>query len=221
MSAASVTFCCPRRRHDLPSVCIFVVCRLPTLQAIWWTLPKADLASSVRPTHLWLAVCLSMTKKRKAELDLDVERNLHSSFVTAANSISHLFTQAIQQNKKAQVAGAQQALVSCYPFVTQQSSYLPCLPPTAVPAHGSDVATVTEVTLHPVLIAVLLLLWQERQIAWVLKEYGNAQYVPISALLGHLQQEIQVRSLSLSQFSSCRHCGLPPMCVAVCSMWMP
>ncbi|KAL3145360.1 hypothetical protein ABBQ38_001614 [Trebouxia sp. C0009 RCD-2024] len=82
-----------------------------------------------------------MTKKRKAELDLDVERNLHSSFVTAANSISHLFTQAIQQNKKAQVAGAQQAL--------------------------------------------------ERQIAWVLKEYGNAQYVPISALLGHLQQEIQ------------------------------
>jgi len=52
-----------------------------------------------------------MTKKRKAELDLDVERNLHSSFVTAANSISHLFTQAIQQNKKAQVAGAQQALV--------------------------------------------------------------------------------------------------------------
>ena len=52
-----------------------------------------------------------MTKKRKAELDLDVERNLHSSFVTAANSISHLFTQAIQQNKKAQVAGAQHALV--------------------------------------------------------------------------------------------------------------
>ena len=53
-----------------------------------------------------------MTKKRKPELDLDVERNLHSSFVTAANSISHLFTQAIQQNKKAQVAGAQHALVS-------------------------------------------------------------------------------------------------------------
>ena len=52
-----------------------------------------------------------MTKKRKAELDLDVERNLHTSFVTAANSISHLFTQAIQQNKKAQVSGAQQALV--------------------------------------------------------------------------------------------------------------
>ena len=73
-----------------------------------------------------------MTKKRKAELDLDVERNLHSSFVTAANSISHLFTQAIQQNKKAQVAGAQQALVSRYRFVTQFTSLLsrvlPCLP---------------------------------------------------------------------------------------------
>ena len=59
-----------------------------------------------------------MTKKRKAELDLDVERNLHSSFVTAANSISHLFTQAIQQNKKAQVAGAQQALVSLHACFT-------------------------------------------------------------------------------------------------------
>lgn len=82
-----------------------------------------------------------MTKKRKAELDLDVERNLHSSFVTAANSISHLFTQAIQQNKKAQVAGAQQAL--------------------------------------------------ERQIGWLLKEYGNAQYIPTHILLAHLQQEIR------------------------------
>lgn len=53
-----------------------------------------------------------MTKKRKAESSLEVERNLHSSFVTAANSISQLFTQAIQQHKKAQVDGAQQALVS-------------------------------------------------------------------------------------------------------------
>ena len=52
-----------------------------------------------------------MTKKRKAESSLEVERNLHSSFVTAANSISQLFTQAIQQHKKAQVDGAQQALV--------------------------------------------------------------------------------------------------------------
>lgn len=52
-----------------------------------------------------------MTKKRKAETSLEVERNLHSSFVTAANSISQLFTQAIQQHKKAQVDGAQQALV--------------------------------------------------------------------------------------------------------------
>ncbi|KAL0021996.1 hypothetical protein WJX77_004313 [Trebouxia sp. C0004] len=91
-----------------------------------------------------------MTKKRKAELDLDVERNLHSSFVTAANSISHLFTQAIQQNKKAQVAGAQQAL--------------------------------------------------ERQVGWLLKEYGNAQYIPMNVLLAHLQQEIQhVDALDLQQ----------------------
>ena len=33
---------------------------------------------------------------------------------------------------------------------------------------------------------------QERQLGWLLKEYGNAQYVPMNALLAHLQQEIQV-----------------------------
>lgn len=33
---------------------------------------------------------------------------------------------------------------------------------------------------------------QERQVAWLVKEYGNSQFVPMSALLAHLQQEIQV-----------------------------
>ena len=52
-----------------------------------------------------------MGKKRKAVEDLDAERTLHQSFVSAANSISHLFTQAVQQHKKAHTAGARQALV--------------------------------------------------------------------------------------------------------------
>ena len=38
---------------------------------------------------------------------------------------------------------------------------------------------------------------QERQIGWLLKEYGNAQYIPMNDLLAHLQQEIQVSSPSL------------------------
>lgn len=41
---------------------------------------------------------------------------------------------------------------------------------------------------------------QERQLGWLLKEYGNAQYVPMDALLAHLQQEIQVKH-SIPQIS--------------------
>ena len=52
-----------------------------------------------------------MGKKRKSELDLDLEQNMHTSFVAAANSISQLYTQAIQQQKRAQAEGARQALV--------------------------------------------------------------------------------------------------------------
>ena len=44
---------------------------------------------------------------------------------------------------------------------------------------------------------------QERQIGWLLKEYGNAQYIPMNALLAHLQQEIQVSSPSLPYASIC------------------
>lgn len=51
-------------------------------------------------------------KKRKASEDLEAERTLHHSFVSAANSISQLFTQSVQQQKKAHTAGARQALVS-------------------------------------------------------------------------------------------------------------
>ncbi len=141
-----------------------------------------------------------MTKKRKAELDLDVERNLHSSFVTAANSISHLFTQAIQQNKKAQVAGAQQALVG-FPYAVMQSL---CLTPLALHVlllPLTENAVLARQSKLRYSLQVLLcksqqnqVFLQERQIGWLLKEYGNAQYIPMNVLLAHLQQEIQVSS---------------------------
>ncbi|KAK9802977.1 hypothetical protein WJX73_002738 [Symbiochloris irregularis] len=79
-------------------------------------------------------------KKRKATEDLDAERTLHHSFVSAANSISHLFTQAVQQHKKAHTAGARQAL--------------------------------------------------ERQLDWVLSEYGSSATIPTQVLLQVLQSEL-------------------------------
>lgn len=52
-----------------------------------------------------------MGKKRKADGDLDAERSLQNTFVTAANSISQLLTLAVQQNKRSRTEGAVDALV--------------------------------------------------------------------------------------------------------------
>ncbi|CAM6041792.1 unnamed protein product [Sphagnum compactum] len=57
-----------------------------------------------------------MVKKRKSEysgLD-EVEKTLHTSFCTAANSISHLYTQAQHQQKHAFQAGERHAVEKLY-----------------------------------------------------------------------------------------------------------
>ncbi|KAH9536922.1 hypothetical protein CY35_16G024700 [Sphagnum magellanicum] len=57
-----------------------------------------------------------MPKKRKSEysgLD-EVEKTLHTSFCTAANSISHLYTQAQQQQKQSFHAGERHAVEKLY-----------------------------------------------------------------------------------------------------------
>ncbi|KAH8931506.1 hypothetical protein BDL97_19G024900 [Sphagnum fallax] len=57
-----------------------------------------------------------MVKKRKSEFSgLDeVEKTLHTSFCTAANSISHLYTQAQHQQKHAFQAGERHAVEKLY-----------------------------------------------------------------------------------------------------------
>lgn len=54
-------------------------------------------------------------KKRKYEVDLDAERTLYTGFVAAANSVSQLYTQAVQQQRRASAAASRQALVSPSP----------------------------------------------------------------------------------------------------------
>ena len=34
---------------------------------------------------------------------------------------------------------------------------------------------------------------QERQVSWVVREYGNAQSIPTAVLLSYLRQELQVQ----------------------------
>lgn len=53
-----------------------------------------------------------MGKKRKHELDADVERTMYSSFVSAANAVSQLYTQGVQQQRRAAAAASRATLVS-------------------------------------------------------------------------------------------------------------
>lgn len=61
-----------------------------------------------------------MGKKRRAELNLDADRTVYGSFVQAANSISQLYTQAVQQSKKSQNDGARQAVETILTHVLRE-----------------------------------------------------------------------------------------------------
>lgn len=59
-----------------------------------------------------------MAKKRKSvatSLD-EVDRTMYSNFSSAANSLSHLYSQAITQQKLSFLSGERHALVSSYSF---------------------------------------------------------------------------------------------------------
>jgi hypothetical protein len=49
-------------------------------------------------------------KKRKNS-ELEAETSLYAGFVNAANAVSHLYAQSVQQQKRSRQEGASQALV--------------------------------------------------------------------------------------------------------------
>lgn len=53
-----------------------------------------------------------MGKKRKLEVDIEAERTMYSSFVQAANAVSQLYTQGVQQQRKSAAAASKATLVS-------------------------------------------------------------------------------------------------------------
>ncbi|WIA28973.1 hypothetical protein OEZ86_011493 [Tetradesmus obliquus] len=63
-----------------------------------------------------------MGKKRKFELDLDVERNMYSSFVMAANAVSQLYTQGVQQQRRAAAAASRATLEKVLNFVLRENA---------------------------------------------------------------------------------------------------
>lgn len=78
-----------------------------------------------------------MGKKRKPELDLEHEQNMHGSFVAAANSLSQLYTKAVQQHKRAHTSGARHVLVSRASNCTSVRSHYVLALTTRFPSHRS------------------------------------------------------------------------------------
>lgn len=67
-----------------------------------------------------------MKKRRSEAAGLeDVERTLHTSFCAAANSISHLYTQAQNQHKIAFQAGQRHALEKLFDWIHNQHGVTP------------------------------------------------------------------------------------------------
>eukprot|EP00951_Prasinocladus_malaysianus_P044785 scaffold584165_cov55-Prasinocladus_malaysianus.AAC.1 len=51
-----------------------------------------------------------MGKKRKPECDLEVERGLYSSFRTAANAVTQLYSQSVHMQRRSYEAGSRASL---------------------------------------------------------------------------------------------------------------
>jgi hypothetical protein len=61
-----------------------------------------------------------MGKKRKLEVDIEAERSLYSSFVQAANAVSQLYTQGVQQQRRSAAAASKATLERVVTFVLRQ-----------------------------------------------------------------------------------------------------
>ena len=91
------------------------------------------------PTALSLQAFSSMSSKKRKQPDVDTlehERTMHGSFVSAANSISQLYTQAVHQQRRAQIEGARAALVG-----SACACLVPAVQSTAGQSHGLCCAT--------------------------------------------------------------------------------
>lgn len=119
-----------------------------------------------------------MGKKRKVELDLDMERTMYSSFVTAANAVSQLYTQGVQQQRRAAAAASKATLVSC---VCWSAALLFLVQPERLLLF---VLTSTSPSFTHTL--------QEKVVTFVLRQEEGSESISKAALLQFLQHEYEV-----------------------------
>ncbi|GIL48696.1 hypothetical protein Vafri_5174 [Volvox africanus] len=60
-------------------------------------------------------------KKRKLVVDHEAERSIYGSFVSAANAVSTLYSQAVQQQRRASAQASRQALERVVTFLISQN----------------------------------------------------------------------------------------------------
>ncbi|PNW70723.1 hypothetical protein CHLRE_17g731900v5 [Chlamydomonas reinhardtii] len=60
-------------------------------------------------------------KKRKLVVDHEAEKSLYGSFVSAANAVSTLYSQAVQQQRRASAQASRQALERVVTFLLSQN----------------------------------------------------------------------------------------------------
>ena len=138
------------------------------------------------------------SKKRKGE-SLEAEKSLYSTFTAAANSVSQLYTAAVQQTKRAEEQGARQALVSGGGLRWGAGGRLcpsPCLSALGLcpcrARHGLARRSPPPEPRFTLALHLKSPCLQERVAQFVVKEYGNAPAVPTGVLMEVLRQELQV-----------------------------
>lgn len=138
-----------------------------------------------------------MGKKRKVDPDLDVERSMYSSFVAAANAVSQLYTQGVQQQRRSAAAASKATLVRL--AVLFSSS---CRPVLLVVCRSATSAALGVKSMEKCVLTrapVLLVPVQEKVVAFVLRENEGSENISKAALLQFLQHEYEVRTSAPTQ----------------------
>lgn len=153
------------------------------------------------------------SKKRKAAVASLEDRTLFQAFTQSANAVSQLYTAAVQAQRRAEEAGARQALVSgaggaagarqraggsrgrclrsCRSPAAASGSPLGRLGRAGQPRSSAEQRGSRESRLQARRPPAPSL--QERVAQFVVKEYGNAGAVPTNVLMEVLRHELQVR----------------------------
>jgi hypothetical protein len=147
-----------------------------------------------------------MGKKRRSEVvDLESERTLYGSFVASANALSQLYSSAVGQQRRASAAASKQTLVRGTKLL---NSGLLCFAGCVVGGHGFRQAGGNKKQGLRLCIITLPTPWQERVLAWALREYNSTDAIPKAALYQFLQQEYEVCAVKAKPASRCKLASL-------------